>query len=137
MVADLRDGARRTRYRIVAQRSAADHAGTAAPRATSPIAVHLAPTGQDSVPQGGRFGFRVTLRNPTGAGAGSKVELTLAGPDGVTVPFTTAEKLVPGGGTATLTSTVVPATWFTQLGDYEIAATVDGRAAPEPGRGSP
>ena len=119
-----------TRYRIVAQRSAADHAGTAAPRATSPIGVRLAPTGPDSVPQGGRFGFRVTLRNPTDAGAGSKVELTLVGPDGVTVPFTTAEKLVPGGGTATLTSTVVPATWFKQLGDYEIAATVDGRAAP-------
>ena len=44
-----------TRYRIVAQRSAADHAGSAAPRATSPIEVRLAPTGPDSVPQGGRF----------------------------------------------------------------------------------
>ena len=87
-----------TRYRIVAQRSAADHAGSAAPRATSPIEVRLAPTGPDSVPQGGRFGFRVTLHNPTDTGAGSRVELTLAGPDGVTVPFAAEEKLVPGRG---------------------------------------
>ena len=120
-----------TRYRIVAQRSAADHAGSAAPRATSPIEVRLAPTGPDSVPQGGRFGFRVTLHNPTDTGAGSRVELSLAGPDGVTVPFAAEEKLVPGRGDATLTSAVVPATWFEQLGDYEIAARVDGRAAAE------
>ena len=119
------------RYRIVAQRSASDHAGTAAPRATTPIDVRMEPAGPAEVPQGGRFGFRVVLRNPSAVTASSKVELSLVGPDGVTVPFAAEEKLVPGNGQTTVAQTVVPSTWFAALGAYGIAARVDGRPAPD------
>jgi hypothetical protein len=118
------------RYRIVAERSAADHAGTDAPRATTPIEARLEAAGPASVPQGGRFGFRVVLRNPAANSVGSTVSLRLIGPGGVSVPFHEEDKLVPGGGEAALRLTVTPATWFAGLGAYAIAATVDGREAP-------
>jgi hypothetical protein len=94
-----------------------------------PVEAQLAAAGPGPVPQGGRFGFRVVLRNPAANSVGSTVALTLTGPDGRRVPFHAEDRLVPGRGEAALQLTVTPSAWFAGLGIYTIGAEVDGREA--------
>ena len=131
LVADVRDGGRRRRA-IASSRSAARPTtpGAAAPRASSPIEVRLAPTGPDAVPQGGRLRLprdRCATRRPTPGEQQGRAQPRRA---------RRRQRPVRGGGEArarpradaTLTlRRSCPRHGSRSLGDYAIAATVDGR----------
>jgi hypothetical protein len=113
-------------WRLVAAALAASLvAGPAAGSYADAVTIDLRPTGPRSVSQGQAFGFQVILRNPGPEAVEVTVLLHLEGNSG-RMPFLGSRPAVPAGGQFTASEEVTSAQWFTDIGRFEILATLDG-----------
>jgi hypothetical protein len=105
----------------------ASRAGTAAS-----ITLRPRPTSATVVRQGIPFRFTATIRNSAGLNVVADVSLLLTRPGGRRVAFLRDERLIPGGRSISIGSTVVTSRWFRDVGPFSVVALVDGKPAGRP-----